>query len=82
MERRPNQVVPKARSQKQMSVLLLEMDMVMGRCCTTLFMKTYAAQHMKRAQEYGLLMKIRRLCAPELFKKNKKPKIKKYLCGR
>ena len=74
MQRRHNQVVPKARSQKE--------TVVMARCCTTLFMKTHAAQHMQRAQEFGLLMKIPRLCALELFKKNKKANIKTYLCGR
>ena len=55
---------------------------VMARCCTALFMKTHAAQHMQRAQGFGLLMKIPRLCALELFKKNKKANIKTYQCGR
>ena len=78
MQRRHNQVVPKARSQKTQMMETI----VMARCCTTLFMKTHAAQHMQRAQEFGLLMKIPRLCALELFKKNKKANIKTYLCGR
>ena len=63
MQRRHNQVVPKARSQKTQ---LME-TIVMARCCTTLFMKTHAAQHMQRAQEFGLFA----VCSGIVQKKQK-----------